>query len=224
MQKGGEEQEELHPGQTLTNAGPLSKGEGNKVVCFLEAAIFIQKVSWIKLLWVGKLLLIQHDGRQHREYSSTLGDDIVSEFCVLDHSMGQTGRKESDVSLNLMQYSIGVRQLHLVLHAGGLVASNHTVKFLMNFGLHLWILHKEQEPESQGGAGCLGAGCKQVRPTDGQVLQMELRLQVVLVKIPFISCTIAIAQSVMKLNPLGSNLRLAKAQTCIPDTLLGLSP
>lgn len=65
---------------------------------------------------------------------SNLGDDIVSEFCVLDHSMGQTGRKESDVSLNLMQYSIGIRQLHLVLHAGGLVASNHTVKFLMNFG------------------------------------------------------------------------------------------
>jgi hypothetical protein len=66
--------------------------------------------------------------------TSNLGDDIVSEFCVLDHSMGQTRRKESDVSLNLMQHGICIGQLHLVLHAGGLVASNHTIKFFMNFG------------------------------------------------------------------------------------------
>lgn len=66
--------------------------------------------------------------------TSNLGDDIVSEFCVLDHSMGQTRRKESDVSLNLMQHSIHIGQLHLVLHAGGLVASNHAIKFFVNFG------------------------------------------------------------------------------------------
>ena len=111
--------------------------------------------------------------------TSNLGDDIVSEFCVLDHSMGQTRRKESDVSLNLMQHGICIGQLHLVLHAGGLVASNHTIKFFMNFGLHLWMLDKEQKPESQGGAGCLCACRKQVRPTDGQILQIKIRFQVV---------------------------------------------
>lgn len=65
--------------------------------------------------------------------TSNLGDDIVSEFRVLDHSMGQTRRKESDVSLNLMQHSIGVGHLHFVLHARGVVVPNHPVNFFMNF-------------------------------------------------------------------------------------------
>lgn len=65
--------------------------------------------------------------------TSNLGDDIVSEFCVPDHSMGQTRRKESDASLNLVQHSFGVGQLHFIRHPGRLVASNDTVKFLVNF-------------------------------------------------------------------------------------------
>lgn len=48
--------------------------------------------------------------------------------------MGQTRRKEGDVSLDLMHHSLCVRQPHLVLHAGDLVASNHAVDFFMNFG------------------------------------------------------------------------------------------
>lgn len=66
--------------------------------------------------------------------TSNLGDDILSEFRVPDHSMGQTRRKEGDVSLYLMHHSLCVGQPHLVLHAGDLVASNHAVDFFMNFG------------------------------------------------------------------------------------------
>lgn len=51
--------------------------------------------------------------------ASNLGDDLVSELCVLDHSLGQTRWKKSDVSLKLMQHSIGAGQLHFLLHAGG---------------------------------------------------------------------------------------------------------
>lgn len=66
--------------------------------------------------------------------TSDLGDDVLSEFRVLDHSMGNTTRKKFDVSLYLMQHSLCVRHLRLVRHGGALVASNHTVDLFMNFG------------------------------------------------------------------------------------------
>lgn len=37
----------------------LTKGKRHKVFCFPEAAIFIQKVARVKLLWVRKLLAIE---------------------------------------------------------------------------------------------------------------------------------------------------------------------
>ena len=66
--------------------------------------------------------------------TADLGDDVLSEFRVLDHSMGHTKRKKVDVSLYLIQHSLCVRHLYLVLHGGALVASNHTVNLFLNFG------------------------------------------------------------------------------------------
>lgn len=39
----------------------LTKGKGYEVFCFPEASIFIQKVAWVKLLWVGELLAVIQD-------------------------------------------------------------------------------------------------------------------------------------------------------------------
>lgn len=42
----------------------FTKGKGYEVICLPEPAIFIQKVAWVKLLWVGELLAVIQDGRQ----------------------------------------------------------------------------------------------------------------------------------------------------------------
>ena len=50
----------------------ITKGERYEVICSPEAAIFIQKVAWVKLLWMGELLAIIQDRRQRREHRSAL--------------------------------------------------------------------------------------------------------------------------------------------------------
>ena len=63
---------------------------------------------------------------------SNLGDDVVSEFNVMGHHMGQTGGDQVNVSLDLVDHSIRVGHVASVLHAGVPVSSNHMVNLFLD--------------------------------------------------------------------------------------------
>lgn len=64
-----------------------------------------------------------------------LGDKIVSELGVLDHSTWQVNWKEINEPLDFVDDGIRVWQLAPVCHAGASVSANHTVNLLVHF---LW--------------------------------------------------------------------------------------
>lgn len=52
LQEGSEEEEELHPGKTLPQAGPFPYSKGQERIILLEGPIFIQEISWVKCVRV----------------------------------------------------------------------------------------------------------------------------------------------------------------------------
>lgn len=63
---------------------------------------------------------------------SYLWDEVVSEFNVTGHRMGQVGGDQVNVSLDLVDHSICVGHVALVLHAGALVSANDMVNLFLD--------------------------------------------------------------------------------------------
>lgn len=68
-----------------------------------------------------------------RHSGTDLGDKIVSEVDVFDHSMWDIKWKEIDESLDFMDHSICVGHLAPICHAGASVSANDTINLLLHF-------------------------------------------------------------------------------------------
>ena len=71
--------------------------------------------------------------RSLQEKQFYLGDEVISEFNVTGHRVGQIGGDEVNISLDLVHHSIHVWHMASVLHAGAPMSADHTVNLFLDF-------------------------------------------------------------------------------------------
>ena len=68
---GGGQESRQTPGEAATPE-LLTCRKGLEIVTVLELPIFIQKVLWLKLLWIGEFLVVKQEGVQCWNYECAL--------------------------------------------------------------------------------------------------------------------------------------------------------
>ena len=75
---------------------------------------------------------VRHNWSNLALKQSYLGDEVISEFNVTGHDMGQTAGDQINVSLDPMDHNIHEGHVAPVLHAGALMSAKHVVNLFLD--------------------------------------------------------------------------------------------
>lgn len=146
LQEGGEEEEELHPGQTLSEANPATCRKWNEGISLDKLFLFVQEVSRKKAVWSLPLIWIMQDRCQERKHCGSLLDKVTLKSDVSGGFMRKCSGEDAAQSLCLMDDGVSEGQVFPVsnLH---LSVSYDPPQLLLDLILDLWILgHKQKSP------------------------------------------------------------------------------
>lgn len=141
MHQYGGKEKQLHLGQLLPDAPPLSHWENHHAASeiFVDEAVLIQKSRWVKVLWVGPLCWVVIHWPLINKYHGVLGNEVAHYEGVGGGGVRDGNGHEAAEPHGLVQESHDVGQAGLIFSTRQAVSANNPIHFFLHFGLHFGV-------------------------------------------------------------------------------------